>query len=209
MLDHLIAIGAGIFVGFVMSIPVGPVALIVFQRSMFKSRLLGLVTGAGASIADGFLASIGIFSLRIIWKFIHEHGLTLRLIGGVIILILGLMTVFSRSKGQTHKKDSAISIFEHVISGFGLTIMNPIAAFTFFFVFGKIGNELGIRHGAASWSLVAGVLVGSFLWWVLLTRVAKVVGHKVKPDHIDVINKCFGLAIALIGAAMVVGAFWR
>ncbi len=208
MLDHLIAIAAGVFVGFVMSIPVGPVALIVFQRSMFKSRLLGLVTGAGASIADVFLASIGIFSLRIVWKFIHEHGLTLRLIGGIIVLILGLMTVFSKSNGGGRKKDTAISIFEHAISGFGLTVMNPIAAFTFFFVFGKIGNELGLHNPSASWSLIGGVLVGSFLWWLLLTHIAKVLGHKIKPDHIGVINKCFGLAIALIGAAMVLGAFW-
>jgi hypothetical protein len=39
MLPLLIALGAGLLIGFVMAIPVGPVGLIVFRRSMFKEHV--------------------------------------------------------------------------------------------------------------------------------------------------------------------------
>lgn len=209
MYDQLIALGAGTLIGFAMAIPVGPVGLIVFQRSMLKSRLLGLVTGLGSSLTDGFLAAIGAFGIKIVWDFIEDQQTGLRIAGGVIILLVGLVTVFSKYKPNLKKKDTAITLFQHFISGIVLTATNPLAAFTFFVIFARIGHKLGIGGEGIAPALVGGVVIGSFLWWLTLTHIGKTVGHKVKPEHIDLINKCFGLAITLIGSVMLLGAFLR
>ncbi len=210
MLDQLIAIGAGMFIGFVMAVPVGPIGLIVFQRSVVGSRIMGLTTGLGAAITDGFLASIGAFGIKIIWDFIIEQQTPLRLVGGVILLIVGLVGVFSKAKVMEKTKVSAVTILEHFFSGIILTATNPVAALSFFVIFASIGPHLGIGKGSGvATFLVLGVVIGSLLWWITLTSIASILGHKIKPEHIEIMNKCFGMIIAIIGAVMLLGVFLK
>ena len=210
MFDQIIALIAGTLIGFALAIPVGPVGLIVFKRGMLNSHRMGLIMGLGAALTDGFLASIGAFGIKIIWDFVIENHITLRLIGGSIIFITGLVGVFSKQKPEVAKKDSALTAIEHFISGILLTGTNPIAAFSFFVVFASIGHRLGLAGGdGVATALVGGVVVGSCLWWIALSYLGRTVGHRVKSEHFDIINKCFGIIIALIGAAMLIGAFLK
>ncbi len=210
MFDQIIAVIAGIGIGFIMGIPVGPVGLMVFKRSMFKGQRLGLITGLGSALTDGFFASIGAFGITVIWHFIVEYQDVLRIGGGIIILITGLFGVFAKSKPVVEKKDTAITMIEHFFSGIILTATNPLVAFSFFVIFASVGKKLGIGTGVGvATGLVSGVILGALLWWITLTYIGKTVGHKVKQDHIDIINKCFGLVITLIGAAMIIGAILK
>ena len=54
--------------------------------------------------------------------------------------------------------------------------------------------------------LVAGVFTGSMLWWLFLTFIAEKLGHKIKPEHIDAVNRWFGIIIAIIGGLVLMGA---
>jgi arginine exporter protein ArgO len=210
MLPLLIALGAGLLIGFVMAMPVGPVGLIVFRRSIFKSTFLAITTGIGAALTDGFLAAVGAFGIKIIWEFIVAEQLALRLIGGTVILLTGLYSIFTKYKPTEAKKDSAVTITQHFLSGIILTGTNPLAALSFFVIFGSLGHRLHIGSGQnIALFLVIGVVLGSFLWWLCLTFIGKHLGHRVKPEHIDLINKCFGVIITLIGAAMIIGAFLK
>lgn len=210
MLDQIIALAAGTLIGLLMAIPVGPVGLIVFKRSMFKSRVMGLTTGMGAALTDGFLASIGAFGLKAIWHFVVVYQTPLRIMGGLIILITGLYGVFVTYRPKPEGRDPALTVLQHFISGVVLTGTNPLAALSFFVIFASIGHRLGIgsSEGVAT-ALVTGVVIGSSLWWLILTFIGKKVGHKVKPEHIDLINKFFGIIIALLGAAMLIGALLK
>jgi arginine exporter protein ArgO len=209
MLDQLIAIIAGIIIGFAMAVPVGPVGLIVFQRSVVKSRLMGLSTGLGAALTDGFLASIGAFGIKIIWDFIIEQQTTLRLVGGVILIVVGLVGVFAKPKVFEKKKVTAITLIEHFLSGVILTITNPVAALSFFVIFASIGPRLGIGGDGVATFLVVGVVMGSALWWLTLTSLATFLGHKIKHEHLDLMNKCFGIVIAIVGMVMLLGVFLK
>lgn len=208
MFDQLIAIVTGIVIGFGMAVPVGPVGLIIFQRSIVKSRLMGFITGFGSALTDGFLASIGAFGMRIILDFIVEQELTLRLVGGIILLLVGLFGIFSKYKPIPKHKDSAITYLEHFFSGIILTATNPLSAMAFFVIFAGIGHKLGIRHAHIATSLVLGVVIGSLLWWITLTYIADRLGHKIKTEHIGLMNQCFGIIIAIIGMAFLISAIF-
>ena len=45
---------------------------------------------------------------------------------------------------------------------FVLTLSNPATIFSFIAIFGAMGGRLG---SASPWTMIAGVLVGSALWW--------------------------------------------
>ena len=50
-------------VGFAASVPVGPVAILVVQKSLSKGHRAGFVTGLGASVVDTLFAVIAVFAL--------------------------------------------------------------------------------------------------------------------------------------------------
>ncbi len=203
MLDQLIAIIAGILIGFAMAIPIGPVGLIIFQRSIVKSRRLGLATGIGSAITDGFFASIGAFGVHNIWNFIVDQQILFRLGGGLLLLAIGLARVFLKYRPELKKKDGAVSLIEHFISGIILTATNPVTTLSFFVIFASIAPWLGIgSNDFVATALVLGVCIGAFLWWLTLSHIASVLGHRIKPEYIELMNKCFGFIIALIGTVM-------
>jgi arginine exporter protein ArgO len=49
---------------------------------------------------------------------------------------------------------------------FALTLSNPATIFSFIAVFGTLGARLQV---SSPWTMIAGVLLGSALWWLLLS----------------------------------------
>ena len=53
----------GFLVGVCASAPVGPIAILVVQKSLSKGHKAGFVSGLGASVVDTLYAFIAIFAL--------------------------------------------------------------------------------------------------------------------------------------------------
>ena len=210
MLTQLIALFWGMVIGFATSVPIGPVGIICVQRTIARSRMIGLVTGLGAALTDGFLASVGAFGITVISDFVLKEQVMLRIIGGVILVILGLVGLFSKPKKEKEKKaDTAITVIEHFLSAVVLTATNPLAALTFFVAFAGVGPKIGIGAGEfIGVSLVLGVVLGSSLWWLTLTYLADVFGHKINHDHLKTINMWFGGIVAVLGAIILLGVIF-
>ena len=63
----------GFLVGICASVPIGPIAILVVQKSLSMGHKAGFVSGLGASVVDTFYASIAIFALAFAQRF-HGHG---------------------------------------------------------------------------------------------------------------------------------------
>ena len=55
----------GFLVGVCASAPVGPIAILVVQKSLSKGHKAGFVSGLGASVVDTCYALIAIFALAL------------------------------------------------------------------------------------------------------------------------------------------------
>ena len=80
----------GFLVGICASAPVGPIAILVVQKSLSKGHKAGFISGLGASVVDTLYAFIAIFALAFAQKFIEEHQNAILLVGGVVLAIVGL-----------------------------------------------------------------------------------------------------------------------
>ncbi|HEY4478352.1 MAG TPA: LysE family transporter [Candidatus Paceibacterota bacterium] len=207
--EETLALIAGIAIGIGMAIPIGPVGIIAVQRTIARNRLAGLITGLGAVVVDGFIAIIGAFSVKIIYDFIIREEFALRLIGGCILIILGLTSIISKVKPRLEVKDSAITYIEYFLSAGFLTITNPLVTIVMFGLFTEIGLYIGIDRDIVAIYLVAGVVFGSILWWLFLTYIADIFGHKIKTEHIKSVNKWFGMIIAVLGMIMLIGLLFK
>lgn len=204
MFEYLLALAIGITIGIAMAVPVGPVGIVCIQRTITKDRLMGLITGFGAVIVDGFLASIAAFGVEEIYSFILKYQEYLRTGGGIILIILGVIAIFSKPKVEK-KKDTAISIIENFLSGAILTGTNPLVVITFFAIFTGLSPYIDLRRDFVATYLVSGIVIGSCLWWLFLTYIADIFGHKIKQEHLKSVNKWFGIILAVLGLVIIVG----
>ena len=199
----------GIVLGFSASVPLGPMGLICIQKTLNRGRLAGIVSGAGAASADMFYAIIAAFGISFITDFIEREQFTLRIIGSIILLLLGFKIFITNPaiqiRKQKGKKNNLIGDF---VSIFFLTLSNPITVFFFGAVFASTGI---LKSENTFWELcelVAGVFLGAMLWWFILTTVVNVFRSKFRLKRLWWINKITGAVIVIFGIAALVGTIF-
>jgi threonine/homoserine/homoserine lactone efflux protein len=80
----------GMVIGFLISLPVGPIAVLCIHRTLNEGRIHGMVSGLGAATADivyGFLAASG---LSFTSNFLIKEQLWFRLLGGLFLCYMGI-----------------------------------------------------------------------------------------------------------------------
>jgi threonine/homoserine/homoserine lactone efflux protein len=188
----------GILIGFLVSIPLGPIGILVIQRTVNKSRIAGLMSGMGAALSDTVYAVIAGFSLTFIIDFIRENELLFQTFGAVVVLALGIHIFFknpvtdlrrNRLKGNTH--------FQDIISSFLVTISNPLTVFVFIAVFTSSGVAINMEKPYHSFFVILGIFSGAFIWWFSLSGVVSLVKHKINLRILWWINKTAGILIVL------------
>ena len=75
----------GITIGLCTSIPVGPIAILIIQRTLQKGRLHGFFSGLGAASSDTFYALLALIGLSVVLSFIEENKLIIQIAGSSII----------------------------------------------------------------------------------------------------------------------------
>jgi threonine/homoserine/homoserine lactone efflux protein len=206
MIPYILSISFGAVIGVASAVPVGPVGLICIQRTILKNRLAGLISGFGAALADGVFAVIGAFGITFIIDFISKEHMFFRIVGSLILIGLGIASYKSKPKPHEAKEDTAITKIEYFLSGFILTITNPLTAILFLLSFANFGTKVHIDgYGVAS-ALVIGVVIGSCLWWFFLTYIADVFGHKIHGQALNTMSRWFGIIILVFGIIILLNA---
>ncbi len=206
MTSYLFSIIFGIIIGFASAVPIGPVGLVCIQRTILKNRSAGLISGMGSVLADGIFACIGAFGITIIIDFISKEHAFFRIAGAIILIILGIFSYRSKPKPHEAKEDTAITKVEYFISGFVLTITNPLTAIFFLLAFANSGTKID-SYGIAS-TLVIGVMIGACIWWLFLTYIAEFFGHIIHGETLNTISKWFGIIIFASGSFILLKAIY-
>ena len=58
------------------SIPLGPIGVLIIQKTLQKGRLSGFISGSGAAVADTLFASIAVLGLGFVINFIEKKHLS-------------------------------------------------------------------------------------------------------------------------------------
>ncbi len=188
----------GIVIGFSIAAPVGPICVLCIKRTLEKGRIYGLVSGLGAATADAIYGSIGAFGLTFISTFLIDRQFWLQLIGGLFLCFLGVKTFISKSSLQG-KTSANFSIFQAYASTFLLTITNPQTILFFTAIFAGLGlGNLSSGYGSAA-LLIAGVFIGSALWWLILSSGVDLFRKKFTLERMLWVNRISGVIITGFG----------
>ncbi|MCC8088321.1 MAG: LysE family transporter [Rikenellaceae bacterium] len=198
----------GTIIGFIASIPLGPVGVMCIQKTLSKSHKCGIIAGLGAASADFIFAVVAAFFLGVVGAFINDNIFYLKLIGGSIVIIVGLRIFLRNTVVQIRKIRSLKGgLWGDFISIFFLTLSNPAFIFMFVALFAafSIPTE-GLRH-IEGIMLVTGVFAGASLWWMTLTSLTSLLRKKFRPRHLLYINKASGALIIGLGIAAILTLF--
>lgn len=202
----------GFLFGLVLAVPVGPVAVLCVQRTLSEGRLHGLLSGLGAAVADAIYGAIAAFGISAIQDWIIGHQGSLRTIGGIVLLILAVKTLFSRRRrpppsavGKIHTE----SLLQDFMSTFLLAITNPLTILTFAGLFVTLGvTEAGESIDNAA-LLVGGVFAGSSLWWFALASTANLARPYLDGGYERLVTRISAAILAGFGVyALITGQFY-
>jgi threonine/homoserine/homoserine lactone efflux protein len=188
----------GLLVGFLIAMPVGPIGILCIQRTLNKGKLHGIVSGLGAATADAIYGFIAAFGLTFISNFLVKEQPWLRLVGGIFLCYMGARVYLSKSQQRATPEDGASYVSDYV-SAFILTFTNPTTFLAFAAAFAGLGLVILIEHHIAALLLVAGVFVGSGLWWLILSGITATFLGKLLYTRPAWLNKVSGIIIIAFG----------
>jgi len=114
----------GLAFGFLLAATVGPMWVLCLRRTLASGALVGLASGLGIAVADGFYGAVAAFGLTAISGFLLAHAFWIGLVGAAFLIYLGLRTLFAST--QVDQKDEApLSLPAAFLSTLGLTLTNP------------------------------------------------------------------------------------
>nr|WP_320119038.1 LysE family transporter [uncultured Marinifilum sp.] len=199
----------GIVVGLMVSIPLGPIGVLIIQKTIQKGKLAGFISGMGAAVADMFYATVAAFGLGIVLNFIKTQEFYLQLIGSVFLVYVGMRIFLTNPVKQIRgaKKTGKKGMLGDFLSIFFLTASNPIAVFVFVAVFAGasiFGSNPTLR---IELFLILGVLLGGALWWYTLSTIINAFRKKFRLKQLFWINKISGIIIAVLGLLAFLACF--
>jgi threonine/homoserine/homoserine lactone efflux protein len=213
----------GLIFGLAIAAPVGPIGVLTIRRTLVGGLLLGLLSGLGAATADGIYGTVAALGLTAVSDFLVRQQTWLQLIGGLFLLYLGIQTI--RSKPVNSKQysvnskpapdnsidnlqltidNSQLTFFRAYASTLFLTLSNPVTILSFTAVFAGFGLGSQASETGSDITLVAGVFLGSALWWLILTGVVTAVRGKLNARSFRLINIASGLILVGFALALLV-----
>ncbi|MDR1757287.1 MAG: LysE family translocator [Culturomica sp.] len=208
----VIYIFRGMLIGLMISVPLGPMGVLIIQKTLHKGALSGFVAGMGAAFADLFYAIMAAFGIGLFVNVIQTHEILLRIIGGIFLLIVGLKIYFDNplKRIKSRRRVTKKGLLGDFLSLFFLTASNPITIIVFMAVFAGTSVLGGDAPGLLPEIFVlAGVLLGAAAWWYTLSTVVNIFRKKFKLRVLISINRITGIVITILGGGVILAAFVR
>jgi threonine/homoserine/homoserine lactone efflux protein len=191
----------GVIAGFIIAMPVGPVAIMCVHRTLVQGTLYGYVSGLGAAAGDTVFGAIAAFGLGFLADDLMAHNEMLRFIGGAILCLLGIRAVLTRRLPDPAADDRR-SYLGDGASAFFVTVTNPITLISFAAVLAGLNIHGVTDHLRWSVSLTWGVFTGACAWWFLLTTITRSFRGFMTDARLLWVTRATGALIILFGVLL-------
>ena len=189
----------GIIIGVLISAPMGPIGMLVIQRTLSKGRWPAFFTGIGAAVSDLVYCMLTGFGLSFITDFIESQQVMLQIVGGAVLALFGLY-LFRKNPTRALKTAQVQSnnYWSDVVAGFFLTFSNPLILFLIIGLFTRfnfLSPDYEYYHYIVGF---ASIFAGAILWWFVVTFFVNAVRSHFNVRSMWLINRIIGIIILLM-----------
>ena len=198
----------GIILGLTVSMPLGPIGIILINRTIKRGMLSGFFSGLGLATADTLLAVLAALGFTVILSFINEERFIISIIAGLIIIGIGLKIYLSNPVKDIRNREKANkSLWRDYYSVFVLSISNPYTIFIFVAFFSGVHIGGNVKPELVPFFLVPGVLIGTITWWFFLSYFVSRFKKNIRLRVIVRVNKVAGIVVIVIGIIVLLTVF--
>jgi putative LysE/RhtB family amino acid efflux pump len=181
-----LSIAKGAWLGFCIAAPVGPIGTLVLKQSLRSGFRAGIASGFGAALADlcyGAMAAAGV-------RMASAYARPVAIAGGFIMLWLAWRTWHESPPDQSGVVANEGRL-RRIGTTFALTISNPMTILSFAAMISTVGAD----HPTF---FVAGVFLGSMLWWTILSGFSFWIGKRIEL-HPALLSRVAAVTLACFG----------
>lgn len=202
-MDILFDMLKGFLVGICASAPLGPVAILVVQKSLSKGHKSGFVSGLGATVSDTTYAMIAIFALAFVQKFIDAHQSMILLVGGIVLVLVGVSMAFNNPfKEKKRRKRDRTASPKDFGQSVAMAFSNPGAIFIMFTLFAFFGLANNAPHTWRVAPIILSVSAGSVTYWFCMSWLVSRFSDNISMKTVVWVNRIAGALIVIVGVAL-------
>ena len=123
----IFAILKALVVGVIVAIPIGPILVMVIQRTLCYGPRCGRMVGFGAATGDMIYATVGLLALSLMKEFIERNQGWILLVGGLLVGLIGVGMLLRPVSVNLQDEPARMSPWTCYWQGLGTTISNPLA----------------------------------------------------------------------------------
>lgn len=187
--------------GILASIPVGPVAVLVAQKTLCSGYKAGIYTSIGTAFVDTLYAVVSLFAVSMVQDFIMRNKQMFLLLGGALIIVIGVYLFMKSRQHIDFKVKTKISTSSYVGYAFqaaGCAFANPGAFALMLGLVALVRLDLSTTL-LPTWLIIVFIVVGTMSYWILFTSAIAKARVKMSPAYFSKVYKFSGVAIVLFG----------
>lgn len=215
MPDIFYILTRGLAIGALISAPMGPIGMLVIQRTLSKGRWPAFFTGLGAAFSDLAYCLLTGLGISFITDFIEKQQFLLQIVGGIVLAAFGVFLFRKNPTRALHRNDVQASntFFSDAVSGFFLTFSNPLILFFIIGLFARFNFVVSEFDTARYILAYAAIFAGALGWWYCVTMLVNKLRSRFNVRSLWLINRIIGsllVAMAVFGVAMALyDHYWK
>lgn len=200
----------GLFIGILVSAPMGPIGILCVQRTLNRGRWHGFVSGLGAALSDILYALVTLLGISLVTDFLERNELALQVAGSVVLILFGI-AVYRTNPLKGFKPNEPLAETRYAkdfVSAFFLTASNIVIIFVFITLYARFGFN-PVDKGL--WGLILGIssiALGALLWWFFITFLVSRLRVHINRRGLVLINRIVGVILAVIGVVGIAAGFY-
>ena len=160
----------GVLIGLLISAPMGPIGMLVIQRTLNKGRAAAFFTGMGASLSDLIYCLLTGLGLSFVTDFIENNQNVLQIVGSAVLIVYGIYLFRNNPSRQLRKPaENPNTYWRDFATGFLFTFSNPLILF---FIIGLFARFSFLDTQYSFYHYIVGyisIVVGAIGWWFIIT----------------------------------------
>lgn len=206
--SYIYLIPKALAIGILISAPMGPIGMLIIQRTLSKGRWPAFFTGVGAGLSDLVYCLLTGLGISFVTDFIKKHQFALQIVGAVVLVAFAIY-LFRKNPTRSLKPSEINSntYWSDIVSGFLLTFTNPLILIFIIGLFTRFEFILpgyAYHHFIVAYSLI---FVGAIIWWYFVTFMVNRLRKRFNVRSLWLINRIIGLILlgmALVGVGMAI-----
>lgn len=185
--------------------PLGPVAILTFQKSVEHGHRWGWITGLGGTVVDTVCALVGLYALSLIEGFLDQHRQLILILGGLFIMMIGVGMFIRKTESSFVKDDGKCqgTPWASMLQTMSLGFLSP-AALAFMLILLSIFGLSAVDMEAPVYLVLLCVFAGDALYWFFFSLLASKLGPHMSAKLQLWLCRVAGVCVAAFGVVLLI-----